>query len=153
VAQGVEEGVGQEAAPVAHLNDTDAVQAAGGVVWRRQSSGDVEVLLVHRPKYDDWTHPKGKLDAHEGAEEAALREVEEETGFRGRLGPELPSSDYADRYGRPKHVRFWAMEAADGSFHPNKEVDQVRWLPLGEAREALSYQRDREILDAFAARS
>ena len=127
--------------------------AAGGVVWRRTNSAKVEVLLVHRPKYDDWTLPKGKLDDGESAEEAAVREVEEETGLQVTLGEELPATDYHDRYGRPKHVRYWAMGVTGGQFRPNREVDEVRWLPIEAAKEALSYARDREVLDAFAARS
>ena len=132
---------------------SDVVLAAGGVLWRRKKSGKTEVLLVHRPKYDDWTLPKGKLDDGESAEEAARREVEEETGFRVTLGDELPSTDYHDRYGRPKHVRYWVVDITDGEFRPNREVDEVRWLPVEEATELLSYSRDREVLDAFGARS
>jgi 8-oxo-dGTP diphosphatase len=119
------------------------------VVWRRGDDGEVEVLLVHRPKYDDWTLPKGKLDAGETAEEAALREVEEETGLRCRLGEELSTSTYVDRHGRPKEVRYWAMEPAGGRFAPNDEVDVVRWLPTGPAKDALSYDRDRPVLSAL----
>jgi len=129
---------------------SDVVLAAGGVVWRREKSGPVEVLLVHRPKYDDWTLPKGKLDDDESAEEAAVREVEEETGFQVELGAELPSTDYHDRYGRPKNVRYWVMDVTGGEFQPNKEVDGVKWLPVEHAKRELSYPRDREILDAFA---
>jgi 8-oxo-dGTP diphosphatase len=125
------------------------VLAAGGVVWRRDDDGEVEVLLVHRPKYDDWTLPKGKLDAGETAEEAALREVEEETGLRCRLGEELSTSTYVDRHGRPKEVRYWAMEPVGGRFAPNDEVDEVRWLPPGRAADALSYDRDRPVLAAL----
>jgi 8-oxo-(d)GTP phosphatase len=132
---------------------SDVVLAAGGVVWRKNKSGQTEVLLVHRPKYDDWTLPKGKLDGDETAEEAALREVEEETGLQVTLGDELPSTDYHDRFGRPKNVRYWTMDVTGGEFHPNKEVDEVRWLPLDAAKDALSYARDRDVLDAFAARS
>jgi 8-oxo-dGTP pyrophosphatase MutT (NUDIX family) len=130
---------------------TDVVLAAGGVVWRRDKDGNVEVLLVHRPKYDDWTLPKGKLDDGESAEEAALREVEEETGLQVELGDELPATDYHDRYGRPKNVRYWVMDVTEGEFHPNKEVDEVKWLPVDAAKEALTYPRDRQVLDAFAA--
>ena len=126
--------------------------AAGGVVWRKKS-GALEVLLVHRPKYDDWTLPKGKLDDGEGAEEAALREVEEETGFQVALGEELPATDYHDRFGRPKNVRYWVMDVLGGGFRPNREVDEVRWLPVDDAKAALTYARDRDVLDAFAARS
>jgi 8-oxo-dGTP diphosphatase len=132
---------------------SDVVLAAGGVVWRQIKNGETEVLLVHRPKYDDWTLPKGKLDGDETAEEAALREVEEETGLQVTLGDELPSTDYHDRFGRPKNVRYWAMDVTGGEFHPNKEVDEVCWLSLAAAKDALSYARDRDVLDAFAARS
>jgi len=106
-------------------------------------------LVVHRPKYDDWTLPKGKLDDGESAEEAAVREVEEETGLEVTLGDELPSTDYHDRYGRPKNVRYWIMDVAGGEFHPNREVDEVRWLPVEDAKAALTYPRDRGVLDAL----
>lgn len=128
---------------------TATVHAAGGVVWRRTPAGGTEVLLVHRPKYDDWTIPKGKLDAGESGEEAALREVEEETGLRCALGPELASVTYTDREGRHKIVRYWAMEPVAGRFIPNREVDDARWLPSEEAAELLSYGRDREVLASF----
>jgi 8-oxo-dGTP diphosphatase len=138
---------------VAGLNRAETVHAAGGVVWRAGAGGEPEVLLVHRPKYDDWTLPKGKLDAGEGSEEAALREVEEETGLRCALGEELASTEYADRYGRPKRVRYWAMQVDDGQFQPNHEVDEVRWLQVPSARQTLTYDRDREVLDSLLARS
>ena len=128
---------------------SDVVLAAGGVVWRKEKDADLEVLLIHRPKYDDWTLPKGKLDGGEGPEDAAVREVEEETGFSVQLGEELPPTDSHDRYGRPEHVRYWVMHIKDGGFRPNKEVDEVQWLPLEAAKEALSYARDRDVLDAF----
>jgi 8-oxo-dGTP diphosphatase len=135
------------------LSRTATVHAAGGVVRRAGTSDEPEVLLVHRPKYDDWTLPKGKLDAGEGFEAAACREVEEETGFRCSLGPELPSTAYEDHHGRWKLVRYWAMEVEGGDFQPNSEVDEVRWLPISSARAALTYDRDREVLDALHARS
>jgi 8-oxo-dGTP diphosphatase len=125
------------------------VQAAGGVVYRRDD-GALEVLLVHRPRYDDWTLPKGKLHRGESHEDGALREVEEETGLRCELGLELPSSHYHDQKGRPKVVRYWTMRPLGGAFHPHDEVDDARWLPLAEAETELSYDRDREILRAFA---
>ena len=117
------------------------VRAAGGVVRR-----DGEVLLVHRPKYDDWTFPKGKLDVGESDEDAALREVEEETGYRCSLGPELTTTSYTDSHGRPKVVRYWLMRPEDGRFEPTQEVDQIAWLSPKEAARRLSYDRDREVL-------
>jgi 8-oxo-dGTP diphosphatase len=115
------------------------VQAAGGVVLR-----DGRLAVVHRPRYDDWSLPKGKLDPGESFEDAALREVEEETGLRCRLVRELPAVEYEVR-GRPKLVRYWAMEVEDETpFAPNDEVDEVRWLEPHEALALLSYDRDRE---------
>ena len=148
MGEGVEPGGEEEPAEVAGLSEV--VLAAGGVAWRRKKGHEVEVLLVHRPKYDDWTLPKGKLDDGESAEEAALREVEEETGLQVTLGDELPSTDYHDRFGRPKNVRYWVMDVIGGAFRPNREVDEVRWLPVEDAKRELSYARDREVLDAFA---
>lgn len=124
------------------------VRAAGGVVWRGDGAG-VEILLVHRPRYDDWSMPKGKRDAGETDELCALREVEEETGLRCEPGQELPSVRYVDHRGRDKVVRWWAMRVVDGAFEPNDEVDEVRWLPAAQARAQLSYDRDRDVLDAF----
>ena len=128
---------------------TALVEAAGGVIWRRAEAGGIEVLLVHRPRYDDWTVPKGKLDENEGHAEAALREVEEETGLRCELGPELVSTSYRDRRDRPKRVRYWAMTPVAGDFTPTDEVDEIRWLPLDQARAQLSYERDAPVLDAL----
>jgi 8-oxo-dGTP diphosphatase len=122
----------------------EEVRAAGGVVVRPGG----EVAVVHRPKYDDWTLPKGKLDPGESFEEAALREVEEETGLRSRLGRELPSTRYTDAKGRPKLVRYWEMEPIEGAFSPTDEIDELRWLPPEEAADLLSYERDREVLRA-----
>jgi 8-oxo-dGTP pyrophosphatase MutT (NUDIX family) len=127
----------------------EVVEAAGGVVWRRSRAGEVEVLLVHRPRYDDWTVPKGKLGAGEDHAAAALREVEEETGLRCTLGDELPSTSYIDRKGRPKRVRYWAMTPGGGDFTPTDEVDEVRWVPVDVAASQLSYPRDRAVLDAL----
>jgi len=107
------------------------------------------VLLVHRPRYDDWSLPKGKLNDHEDHAAAALREVQEETGLRCRLGPALPTTSHRDRHGRPKVVRYWAMSAIDGRFAPNKEVDAVRWMSTAEAFLMLTYTRDRAVVEAL----
>jgi 8-oxo-dGTP pyrophosphatase MutT (NUDIX family) len=122
------------------------VAAAGGAVWRRSPDGGTEVVLVHRPRYDDWSFPKGKLDEGESWEEAALREVEEEVGLKCRLGHELPSTAYRDPKGRQKVVRYWLMEPLGGEFQPNHEVDEMRWLPAAEAADLLTYEHDRELL-------
>ena len=139
------------------------IRAAGGIVIRVDPEGerthrevpaghagdDREVLLVHRPHYRDWTFPKGKVDAGESDEDAAVREVWEETGYRCRLGDELPSTSYSDGYGRPKVVRYWLMEVLDGQFTPNDEVDQIAWLSIEDARRRLTYDRDRDLLPTF----
>jgi len=125
---------------------SDRIEAAGGVVIR-----DGHVALVHRPRYDDWTLPKGKLDPGESFEGAALRELEEETGLRAHLVRELPSTNY-EVNGRPKIVRYWLMEVDDeGPFIPNDETDELRWVPLAEAQRLLTYERDRELVAAASA--
>jgi 8-oxo-dGTP pyrophosphatase MutT (NUDIX family) len=124
---------------------SEQIEAAGGVV-----ADDGRVALVHRPRYDDWTLPKGKLDAGETFEEAALREVWEETGLRCELVRELPPTRYTVR-GRPKVVRYWSMSVVeDPGFEPNDEVDELRWLSPAEAAELLTYDRDKEVLRAAA---
>ena len=127
------------------------VKASGGVV-RRPGEHGVEIAVVHRPQYDDWSLPKGKLDAGETWEAAALREVEEEIGLRCTLGEELPQVEYQDRKGRDKVVRYWLMDVEGGEFAPNDEVDEVRWLPADEAAELLTYPRDRELVRTAGAR-
>jgi 8-oxo-dGTP diphosphatase len=124
------------------------VSAAGGVVVR-ETPGGPEVAVVHRPRYDDWSLPKGKLEPGEGWSEGALREVEEETGLRCELGPELAPARYSDRKGRDKLVRWWLMRPLDGEFVPNKEVDELRWFPLDEALESLDYDHDRDLIRAL----
>ena len=121
------------------------VKASGGVVRRRRPGG-VEVALVHRPRYDDWSFPKGKLDPGESWEDAALREVQEEIGLRCRLGAELPPTSYRDNKGRAKVVRYWLMEPVDGTFEPSEEVDEVRWLVPEDAESLLTYDHDRDLL-------
>jgi 8-oxo-dGTP pyrophosphatase MutT (NUDIX family) len=125
------------------------VRAAGGAVWRRSRDG-IEVVLIHRPRYDDWSLPKGKVDPGETDEEAALREVLEEASVVGRLGPELVSTAYLDRSGKYKTVRYWAMTVAEGEPCAANEVDQVAWLVLPDARDLLSYPRDQPVLDELA---
>jgi 8-oxo-dGTP pyrophosphatase MutT (NUDIX family) len=134
--------------------DTAEVKASGGVVWRRAPGGELELVVVHRPRYDDWSLPKGKLDAGERWEDAALREVLEEVGLRCRLGPELPTVRYRDNKGRDKAVRYWLMEPEDGaaSFTPNHEVDDMRWVDVAEAAALLSYPHDVELVRAAEER-
>jgi 8-oxo-dGTP pyrophosphatase MutT (NUDIX family) len=127
------------------------VPAAGGVLWRAGAGDRVEILLVHRPRYDDWSLPKGKRDPGESDEHCALREVEEETGMRAILGRELAPTIYRDRHGRLKQVRYWEMTVAGGTFEPGDEVDAVRWLSPADARAAISYERDRAVIDSFVA--
>jgi PPOX class probable F420-dependent enzyme len=128
------------------------VRAAGGVVWRDGIGDDAELLVVHRPAYDDWSLPKGKLEPGETGEVAAVREIEEETGYRCELGPELATVSYIDRKGRPKEVRYWAAEPVGGGFEPNQEVDEIRWLPLPAVADLLTYDRDQDVLKAFLRR-
>jgi 8-oxo-dGTP diphosphatase len=129
------------------LRPEDAeVLAAGGVVLRDGEHGP-EVAVVHRPRYDDWSLPKGKLDRGENFEQAALREVAEETGMRCTLGRSLGDTTYRDRKDRSKLVRYFQMRCEGGEFEPNDEVDELRWLPFDEAREAVSYDFDRDLLD------
>jgi 8-oxo-dGTP diphosphatase len=125
----------------------EPIQAAGGVLWR-DSGYERQFAVIHRPKYDDWTLPKGKLDPGETHEQAAVREVSEETGFSVELGAGLGETFY-EHDDRPKQVRYWSMRAVDGRFQPNREVDDIRWLPLDGARRLLTYDRDRAILDRF----
>jgi 8-oxo-dGTP diphosphatase len=121
------------------------VRAAGGVVVRGEGDGR-EVVLVHRPAYDDWSIPKGKCRRRESDEDCAVREVEEETGLRCELGEELRTVTYTDASGRPKQARYWLMRPVAGELRPRHEVDDARWVPIGEAELLLSYDRDRDVL-------
>jgi 8-oxo-dGTP pyrophosphatase MutT (NUDIX family) len=123
------------------------VRAAGGLVWR-MGSGGKELVLVHRPAYDDWSFPKGKLNDGESELQAALREVEEEIGVRCALGHDLGTISYVDARGRPKIVRYWEMTVADqNALQPANEVDDARWVTLDDAEGMLTYQHDRAMID------
>ena len=131
----------------------DVVRAGGGVVVRPGRDGP-ELLLVHRPRYDDWSFPKGKRDGEESDDETALREVREETGLVPRLGNELGEARYRDARGRPKIVRYWLMtpdpDDPGAGFTPNHEVDQLRWCSTDEAGRLLTYEHDRALLRQVA---
>ena len=134
---------------------TREVHAAGGVLWRRrEADGRIEVAIVHRPKYDDWSLPKGKLEPGEPVLSGALREIREETGFSAVPGRTLGVSRYRVLdSGRDvaKTVQWWAMRAGDGEFVPSAEVDVLRWLPLRNALTTVSAGYDAAPLRAFAA--
>ena len=124
---------------------TGHVRAAGGVVWRAGANGP-EIVLVHRPKYDDWSLPKGKNEPGEDDLACALREVEEETGLQCEAGDELPSVSYNDRFGRPKTVRYWIMRPVGGDGRAQNEVDEVRWMAPDDAKRTLTYEHDRDLM-------
>lgn len=126
------------------------VEAAGGLVIRG-ALDDLEIALVHRPRYDDWSFPKGKADPGETPQETALREVLEETGFDCEPGLELPSVTYRDHKGRSKIVRYWAMTVRKGDFIPNDEVDRLEWMRAALAGERLTYDHDVDVLSALLA--
>lgn len=123
------------------------VLAAGAVVWR-PGPGGPEMALVHRPRYDDWAYPKGKLDKHETMPSAAAREVAEETGLTVRLGALLGDVRYPVPEGE-KVVRYWAAQAVGGEFAPNDETDQLEWVDVDRAADQLSYRHDLEVLQRF----
>ncbi|MGW4105200.1 NUDIX hydrolase [Streptomyces sp. NPDC004976] len=130
---------------------TLTVQAAGCVLWRRSPvTGALELCLVHRPKYDDWSWPKGKLKRGEDPLAGALREVAEETGHTAVPAAELPTARYLAN-GRPKRVRYWAAEAIAGTFTPNDEVDRLLWLPPDAARAHLTRADDAGLVDDLLA--
>jgi 8-oxo-dGTP pyrophosphatase MutT (NUDIX family) len=133
------------------MNNGGVVRAGGGVVTRPADTATgtpgFEVLVVHRPRYDDWSIPKGKGEPGERDEETALREVEEETGFQCTLGEELTTVRYVDRKGRDKQVRFWRMSViAELPWGPNEEVDERRWISPAVAATLLTYEADRELV-------
>ena len=131
---------------VAVDDDNDAIRAAGCVVYREGGSGP-EVLVVHRPLYDDWDFPKGKREPDESYLECAVRETREESGFEGEVERELASDIYQVR-GRDKLVRWFLMRCTGGTFRPNEEVDRIQWLTPDEARDILSYGHARSLVAA-----
>ncbi|HEV2216239.1 MAG TPA: NUDIX hydrolase [Candidatus Dormibacteraeota bacterium] len=134
------------ATKILEVTDVNVVKAAGGVVCREGSSGQTEIAVVHRPAYDDWTLPKGKVDPDETPEECALREVKEETGFRCELVRQLGCTAYVDRRGRNKVACYWVMEVISGRFRPGGEVDRMSWLSVADAVKRLSYERDKALI-------
>lgn len=126
------------------------VAAAGGAVWRTGADGRPEVVVVHRPRYDDWSLPKGKAERGETAEQTALREVEEETGLRCALGPELVTVRYETTRGEDKTVRWWAMTVEhDLGFDPGDEVDELRWVPIDEFDRTGTFPTDRDVVHSL----
>jgi 8-oxo-dGTP diphosphatase len=136
-----------ESRPEVEANQITAeVEAAGAVVWRAGPDGAIEVALIHRPRYDDWSFPKGKLLPGETLAETAVREVGEETGFRCRVGEVIGTQRYRDSRARSKEVTYWLMEWVEGQFVTSDEVDRLRWVPVVEAERMLTYDRDHELL-------
>ena len=124
------------------------VRAAGGVPVRTAAAG-IEVLVVHRASYGDWTFPKGKCEPGEPDEACAIREVAEETGLECALEEELPSTSYHDARGRPKRVRYWGLRVVGGALAFDHEVDGGRWVSPAEAEGLLTYERDLAVLQAL----
>jgi 8-oxo-dGTP diphosphatase len=137
--------------PTADRPPDHEIRAAGAVVWRPAGRGS-RIAVVHRPKYDDWSLPKGKLEPDEHVLLAAVREVEEETGLRVRLSRSLPPVFYAVA-GEPKRVDYWVatVEQVATAFTPNQEIDELAWLPVRTAGKRLTYQRDADTVAAFLA--
>ena len=134
-----------EAVPV-----SKAVLAAGAVLWRPNGEpSSPEVAIIHRPRYDDWSLPKGKVDPGETEPVTAVREVLEETGYSSHLGRRLTAVSYPVEQG-VKKVRYWAARRVDGQFAPNSEVDELKWMPVAEALKQLEYPHDRKVLRRFA---
>jgi 8-oxo-dGTP pyrophosphatase MutT (NUDIX family) len=134
------------ATKILDVTDVNVIRAAGGVVCRTGSSGETEVAIIHRPGYDDWTLPKGKVEPDESPEDCAVREVREETGLRCELVRPLGCTAYVDRRGRDKVACYWVMEVLGGRFRAGIEVDKMVWLPVEEAAKRLTYGRDKTLL-------
>jgi 8-oxo-dGTP pyrophosphatase MutT (NUDIX family) len=128
---------------ILEVADVSVMRAAGGVVVRRSRTGETEIAVIHRPEYDDWTLPKGKIEPDETPEDCALREVREETGLRCGLVRPLGCTAYVDRRGRDKIACYWIMEVRGGRFKPGVEVDRMAWLPVADAVRRLTYRHDK----------
>src|SRR6185312_7670266 len=121
------------------------------VLWRSSDDGgEPEVAVIHRPRYDDWSLPKGKVDVGESEPVTAVREVHEETGYISHLGRRLASVSYPVENQGTKKVRYWAARAVQGDFAPNDEVDELKWLPISAAIKQVRYADDRKVLRRFA---
>lgn len=134
------------ATKILEVADVSVIRAAGGIVCRTTRSGETEIAVIHRPAYDDWTLPKGKIEPDESAEDCAIREVKEETGLRCELVRPLGCTAYVDRRGRDKVACYWVMEVKGGKFRPGIEVDKMLWLPVDSAIKRLTYDRDQTLL-------
>jgi len=134
------------ATKILEVTDVNVIRAAGGVVCRSNGSGKTQIVVVHRPGYDDWTLPKGKVDPDETAEECALREVREETGYKCELGRPLGCTAYVDRRGRNKVACYWVMHVISGRFRAGGEVDRMVWMSVADAIKRLTYTRDKTLL-------
>ena len=132
-------------------NENVNIQAGGGLVYRKRKGG-LEVLVVHRPSYDDWSFPKGKPDPGEELKATALREVEEETGYRCRVKDLVGQVWYPVGRNRVKEVSYWAMKVKSGKFRPNDEVDEARWVESDGARKLLTWPCDVNLLESFLDR-
>jgi 8-oxo-dGTP diphosphatase len=134
------------------LDVRNVVRAAGAVLWRPGDDLVPEVAVIHRPRYDDWSLPKGKLDPGETEPVAAVREIAEETGHHAQLGRRLTTVNYPIEAGT-KRVRYWAARSVGGEFSPNPEVDDLQWLPAADAMQQVRYPDDRKVLRQFMKQS
>jgi 8-oxo-dGTP pyrophosphatase MutT (NUDIX family) len=135
------------ATKILEVADVNVIRAAGGIVCRGTRSGETEIAVIHRPAYDDWTLPKGKMEPDERPEDCALREVREETGLRCEIMRPLGCTAYVDRRGRDKVACYWVMEVQGGRFRPGIEVDKLLWLTARDATKRLTYERDKTLLN------